>query len=82
MGTFFKWPYQGVTIGYNEVVGHTKEKKKEKTSIFDFHETTPKDLIFYLKPQFEKNLLHNILARCAIQGVNRDYAWMMCHFMR
>ncbi len=63
-----------MTIGYNEVVGHTKKKKKEKTSNFDFHETTPKDLISYLKPQFEIFVLHNFLARCAIQGVNRNYA--------
>jgi hypothetical protein len=48
-----------VTIGYDEVVGHTEGKKKKNTSIFYFHETTPKDLISYLKPQFEIFLLHN-----------------------
>jgi hypothetical protein len=49
-----------VTIGYNEVVGHIEGNFfKKNTSNFDFHETTPKDLISYLKPQFEIFLSHN-----------------------
>jgi hypothetical protein len=50
-----------VTIGYNEVVKLwvTLKRKKKKTSDFDFHETIPKDLISYLKPQFEIFLSHN-----------------------
>jgi hypothetical protein len=53
---------QWCNIGY-EVVGHNEDGKEKKAPKIEFHETSPRELIFYLKPTLEKFVLHNFLAR-------------------
>lgn len=46
-----------------EVVGHTEEGKEKKSTNIEFHETTPKELISYLKLLLKTFIFHNFLAR-------------------
>jgi hypothetical protein len=49
------------SIGY-KVVGTTEEGNQRKASTLEYQETTPRELIQYVKPKLQAFLLHNYVA--------------------